>query len=238
MQKVTPITQRELAGYFFSPIAYAVLAVFMLTLGIMFVLTTFTPGGESSLRRLVDFMPLVLAIFLPVLTMRLLAEEFRSGTIETLMTSPVRESDVILGKWLGALIFYVVMLACTLAFAIVIAAFGRLDVGMLLATYLGLLLMGGLYLAVGVFFSACTRNQIIAAVLSIVPLLVFTFVVGVIAPRTSGILTLILHHVSIQEHFADFTRGLVDTNHVIFFLTSTGLFLFLAVKVLESRRWR
>jgi len=238
MRSVTPITQRELSAFFYSPIAYAVLAIFMLTLGVLFMLTTFRPGGDASLRNLVEIMPLVLAIFLPVLTMRLLAEEFRSGTIETLMTAPVNETDVILGKFLGAVLFYLVMLVGLFAFALVVRAFGRIDFGMLLATGIGLFLMGSLYLAVGLFFSACTSNQIIAVVCTIVPLLVFTYLAEWVATEATGAAGLLLHHLSIREHFRDFSRGLVDLNDSIFFITSTVLFLFLAVKVLESRRWR
>jgi ABC-2 type transport system permease protein len=238
MRSVTPITQRELSAYFFSPIAYAMLAVFMLTLGVLFMVTTFQPGGDASIRNLAGTMPLVLAIFLPVLTMRLLADEFRSGTIETLMTAPVNESDVVLGKFLGAFLFYAVMLLGVLVFAFVVAAFGNLDGGVLLATFLGLLLLGGLYIAVGVFFSTCTSNQIIAAVCTIVPLMVFTILIDRLAVRLDGLAALVLHHLSINSHFSDFTRGLVDLNDVLFFASTTGLFLFLAVKVLESRRWR
>jgi ABC-2 type transport system permease protein len=240
MRSVTPITQRELSAYFYSPIAYAVLAIFMLTLGVLFMLTTFRPGGDASLRPLVEILPLVLAIFLPVLTMRLLSEEFRSGTIETLMTAPVNESEVILGKFFGAMLFYLVMLVGLLVFAVIVAAFGRLDGGMLLATCIGLILMGGLFLAIGLFFSACTSNQIIAAVCTIVPLLVLTYLADVLASaaKVTGFTGLLLHHVSIREHFQDFSRGLVDLNDTVFFLSSTVLFLFLAVKVLESRRWR
>lgn len=238
MRSINPITQRELSAYFYSPIAYAVLAIYVLTLGVLFMLTTFQPGAESSLRSLVQVMPLVLGIFLPVLTMRLLAEEFRSGTIETLMTAPVDETEVVLGKFLGALLFYLVMLAVMLVFAFIVAAYGRMDFGLLLATYIGLILLGSLYLSVGVFFSACTSNQIIAAVCTIVPLMVFTFLADYAAVRVEGWLKLLLHHLSIQEHFMDFTRGLVDLNDVLFFVTTTVLFLFLSVKVLESRRWR
>ena len=238
MRNVSPITQRELSTYFFSPIAYAVLSIFMLTLGVLFMLTTFVPGGDASLRQLVSVMPLVLAIFLPILTMRLLAEEFRSGTIETLMTAPVGEFDVIIGKFAGAILFYLLMLVCMLAFAIIVAVFGKIDPGLLSATYIGLFLLGSLYIAVGIFFSACTSNQIIAAVLTIVPLMAFTFLADFGATNLSGIPKLILHHLSIQQHFADFTRGLVDLNDVVFFVSTTLLFLFLAVKVLESRRWR
>lgn len=238
MRNVAPLVQRELNTYFFSPIAYAVLTIFLLISGIFFLAMTFTPGAESSLRQLVDIMPVILVVVLPIVTMRLLSDEFRTGTIETLMTAPVAESDVILGKFFGAVLFYAIMLVSTLIFAVIVASFGRLDWGLLLCSYLGLLLLGSLYIAVGLFFSACTVNQIISAVCSVVVLMVFTFLADYLATTQGGLFGLILHHLSIQDHYRDFTRGLLDTNHLIFFVTSTGLFLFLGVKVLELRRWR
>lgn len=238
MRNVSPVMQRELGAYFYSPIAYAVLTIFLLLLGIFFTGTTFVPGGRASLQGLVELMPVVLVIFLPVLTMKLLSDEYRTGTIETLMTAPVGETDVVVGKFLGAFVFFVVMLVTTLLYAIIVSAYGKLDWGMLGSTYLGLLLLGALYISAGLFFSACTGNQIIAAVTSIVSLLVFTFLADFLASKAGGALKLLLRHLSIREHFQEFTRGLVDGNDVVFFLTSTGLFLFLAVKVLESRRWR
>ena len=114
----------------------------------------------------------------------------------------------------------------------------ELDVGLVISSYLGLLLLGGLYISVGLFFSACTRNQVIAVVCSFVLLAVLTFLANYLAREQQGILRVVLQHVSIVAHFQDFARGLVDTNHLAFFLTTTGLFLFLTVKVLESRRWR
>ena len=238
MRNISPVVQRELGAYFFSPIAYTVLTIFLVISGIFFLALTFTPGGESSLRRLADVLPVILVVFLPMITMRLLSEEFRSGTIETLMTAPVGETEVIIGKFLGALVFYLIMLASTLLYAVVIGVFGRLDVGLLACTYIGLILLGALYISVGLFFSACTRNQIIAAVFSVIVLLVFTFLADYLASTQSGLLGLCLHHLSIQEHYRDFARGLIDTNHLVFFVTTTCFFLFLAVKVLESRRWR
>lgn len=230
--------QRELGAFFYSPIAYAVLTVFLVLMGILFAGMTFVPGGRSSLQGLVHWMPIILVLFLPVLTMKLLSDEYRTGTIETLMTAPVGETDVVLGKFLGALVFFVVMLATTLLYAMIVGAYGQLDWGMLASTYLGMMLLGGLYLSVGLFFSACSVNQIIAAVASMVSLLVFTLLANFLAGKSSGALKLLLSHLSIWEHFEQFTRGLIDGNDVVFFLTSTGLFLFLAVKVLESRRWR
>jgi ABC-2 type transport system permease protein len=231
--------QRELNAYFYSSIAYVVLTVFLIVTGIFFISSNFTPGGESSLRELLgNYMPLILVFILPMLTMRLLAEEYRGGTIETLMTAPVSEVEVVLGKFLGAMFFYGIMLATSLVYAVIISVFGRLDIGLLLCTYLGLVLLGAMYVAVGLFFSACTRNQIVAVICSFVLLAIITLLASFLAQDQSGLLRLVLLHLSVLDHFRDFGRGLVDTNHLFFFATTTGLFLFLAVKVLESRRWR
>jgi ABC-2 type transport system permease protein len=174
----------------------------------------------------------------PMLTMRLMSEEFRSGTVETLMTAPVSEIDVVLGKFFGTLVFYLVMLAATLLHVVLVAAYGPLDVGLLLCNYLGLILLGGLYISVGLFFSALTRNQVIAVVCSFVLLAVFTFLANYLASDQEGAVRVVLQHLSVMAHFQDFSRGLVDVNHLVFFLTTTVLFLFLTVKALESRRWR
>ncbi|MFQ5490198.1 MAG: ABC transporter permease [Phycisphaerae bacterium] len=239
MQKVGILTQRELSAFFFSPIAYVVLAIFLMVTGIFFANDNFVPGGESSLRiTFGNYLPVILVFILPMLTMRLLAEELRSGTIESLMTAPVTDADVVLGKFFGTLVFYLLMLGGTLLHVVLVAMYGTLDVGLVLASYLGLILLGGLYISVGLFFSACTRNQVIAVICSFVLLAVFTFLAEYLARDQEGGLRVVLQHLSIVAHFQDFARGLVDTNHLIFFVSTTGLFLFLTVKVLESRRWR
>jgi ABC-2 type transport system permease protein len=239
MGNVGTLTQRELSTFFYSPIAYVVLAVFLVVTGMFFVSDNFVPGGEASLRiTFGNYLPVILVFIVPMLTMRLMSEEFRSGTIETLMTAPVSEVEVVLGKFLGTLVFYLVMLATTLLHVILVACYGSLDVGLLLCTYLGLILLGGLYISVGLFFSACTRNQVIAVLCSFVLLAVFTFLANYLARDQEGTLRVVLQHLSLIAHFQDFARGLVHTNHLVFFVTSTVLFLFLAVKTLESRRWR
>jgi len=121
---------------------------------------------------------------------------------------------------------------------ILVAAYGPLDVGLVLCTYVGLILLGALYISVGLFFSACTRNQVIAVVCSFVLLAVLTFLANYLAREQEGNLRVVLQHLSIMTHFQDFARGLFDINHLIFFLSTTALFLFGSVKVLESRRWR
>lgn len=238
MRNIPTMTQRELAAQFFSPIAYVVLAVFLVVSGIFFVMTTFTPGGEASVRALFVNLPLILVFILPMLTMRLLSEEFRNGTIETLMTAPINDAEVIVGKFFGALLFFCIMLAATLVYPILVSAYGGLDAGLTTSAYLGILLVGALYIAVGVFFSACTHNQVIAVLCSFVFLAIMTFLADALARNQEGTTRVLLQHLSIVAHYKDFARGLLDTNHLVYFLTSTVLFLFLAVKVLEFRRWR
>jgi ABC-2 type transport system permease protein len=239
MKHVATLARRELNVYFFSPIAYIVIAIFLALSGVFFVKWTFVPGNEASLRAVMgDAMPIILLIILPMISMRLLAEELRSGTIETLMTAPVSEVDVVLGKFCGAMAFYGVMLATTLLYAVVVAIWGTLDVGMLVCTYIGLVLLGGFFVSVGLFFSAWTRNQVIAVVCSVVVLLVLTFLVNLLALGLSGWPRIILQQINVFNHYPDFARGALVLNHVVFFVTMTGLFLFLTVKTLESRRWR
>ncbi|MCH7814648.1 MAG: ABC transporter permease subunit [Planctomycetes bacterium] len=239
MQNIGTLTRRELCVFFYSPIAYVVMAVFLAVTGIFFAKDNFLPGGEASLRvTFGNYLPVILVFVVPMLTMRLLSEEFRAGTIETLMTAPVSETDVVLGKFCGTLIFYLAMLVTTLLHVILVAVYGPLDLGLLACTYVGLILLGGLYISVGLFFSACTRNQVIAVLCSFVLLAIFTFLANYLAGDQEGTVRVVLQHLSIVAHFQDFARGLFDLNHLIFFVSTTGLFLFLTVKVLESRRWR
>lgn len=243
MRNVTTMMQREFGAYCLSPIAYVVIAIFLFTHGLAFGLGTFQAGGESSLRALFDPWTIMILVFvLPMLTMRLFSEEFRSGTIETLLTVPITETQVVIGKFLGAFLLYLVLLATLLLYPILLAMFGQVDAKLLICNYIGLLLLGGLYLAVGVFFSACTRHQIIAVLLSFALLALMTFASHALASHTGVAelpwLRVLLQQLSIRSHFHDFIRGMLDLNHVVFFLTTTGLFLFLTVKKLEIRRWQ
>lgn len=240
MRNVTTMMQRELGAFFLSPIAYAVMVIFLFSSGLAFGLGTFQPGGEASLRSLLDpWMTLVLLFVLPMLTMRLLAEEFRSGTIETLLTAPVTETEIVAGKFLGALAVYFILLATLLLYPILLRAYGPVDPWLVLCNYLGMILLGGLYIAVGLFFSACTKHQIIAVLISFALLALLTFASQGLAQWVgAGWFRVVLQQVSIRTHYSSFVRGLFDLNHVIFFLTTTALFLYLTVKRLEMRRWQ
>ena len=239
MKNIWTMAQRELGAYFLSPIAYAVAAIFLFSTGLAFGLGTFANGGEASLRSLFEFWIILILVFvLPMLTMRLFSEEFRSGTIESLMTLPISEVEVVIGKFLGAFLFYVALLALLLVYPILLSFYGPIDAKLLLCNYLGLLLLGGLYIAVGLFFSACTKHQIVAVLLSFALLALATFASSGLAQEVEGWPRAVLQHISIRTHFFDFVRGMVDFNHVVFFLTTSGLFLFFTVKRVEMRRWQ
>ncbi len=239
MHNIVTMARRELGAYFLSPIAYAVAAVFLFSTGLAFGLGTFRNGAESSLRPLFEFWVVMILVFvLPMLTMRLLSEEFRAGTIETLMTLPISEVEVVLGKFFGAFVFYLVLLATLLLYPILMSIYGPLDVQLLICNYLGLLLLGALYIAAGLFFSACTNHQIIAVLLSFALLALMTFAAEGLAQQVEGWPRAVLQHLSVRMHFANFVRGMLEVNHLVFFLTTCGAFLFLTVKRLEMRRWQ
>ena len=239
MRGALTITQRELLGFFCSPIAYVVLVVFLGLNGYFFGYFNLVAGEEASLRFLFGrFMPLMLLFIMPMLTMRLMSEEFRQGTIEMLMTAPVSDATVIVGKFLGTFIFYVFLLSTTLIYLVAISRFGDPDIGALISGYLGLLLMGALYIAVGLFFSTCTSNQIIAVITSFTVLAILAVLVDRFASHVEGGLRVVLQHISISHQFAEFVHGAINLNNVVFFVTTTAFLLFLSVKVLESRRWR
>jgi len=233
------MAQRELGAYFLSPIAYAVIAMFLFSSGLAFGLGTFTPGGEASLRSLFDFwIVLILVFVLPMLTMRLVSDELRQGTIETLMTAPITEIEVVLGKFCGAFVFYLILLGALLLYPLLLQMYGSVDSKLLLCNYLGLLLVGALYISVGLFFSSCTKHQVIAVLLSFALLALMTFASHALAQLVEGWPRVLLQQLSIRSHFHDFVRGMLDLNHVVFFLTTTAFFLFVTVKRLEMRRWQ
>lgn len=239
MTQTATMARRELGAYFLSPIAYAVSAVFLFSTGLAFGLGTFQNGAEASLRSLLEFwIVLVLVFVLPMLTMRLFSEEIRSGTIESLMTAPITETQIVLGKFFGAFAFFLVLLATLLIYPLILRQYGPIDAKLLVCNLLGLILLGGLYIAVGLFFSACTKHQIVAVLLSFALLALATFASQGLATVVDGWPKALLQHLSIRTHFFDFVRGLLDLNHVVFFVTTTILFLFLTVKRVEMRRWQ
>ena len=238
MSNTLTIARRELSSFFYSPIAYVVMAAFVLLAGVMFLLTVFAPGEPATLRRLFFWMVWILIAIAPAISMRLLAEELRSGTIEPLMTSPVTDVEVIVGKWLGGLGFFAVLLVPTLAFLFMLEVWGNPDYGPVLTGYVGLLLVGGLYMAIGTFASVLTRNQIIAFLLTVFVILMLTFVTYFLPNYLPTGWAEAMLYINVNEQFDDFSKGLIDTSNFVYFISGIVLFLILAVKAIESRKWR
>jgi ABC-2 type transport system permease protein len=254
--KVWPIYKKELRLYFTSPVAYVILTIFLLIAGYFFfsIFSFFTRASmqmamnpqmgrdlnvtDAVLRPLFANLSVILLLVMPLVTMRLFAEERRSGTIELLLTYPVRDGAVLIGKYLAALTLYATMIAGTLAYPAIIVWIARAGVewGPLLTGYIGLLLMGAMFLAVGLFASSLTENQIVAAVVTFGILLIF-WIIGWTAEFATGALGVVLTHLSILEHNDTFAKGVLDTKDIIYYLNFTALALFLTLRSLESRRW-
>jgi len=240
MSKVLLLTRRELSAYFVSPIAYVAMVFFLLLSGILFGspwFGAFRPGQPAQLQSVFYLVSFVLLLVIPALTMRSLAEERGSGTIESLLTAPITDAQVVLAKFLGCWIFYLAILAPTLLYVVALAAFGSPDYGSIMAGYLGLVLLGMAYVAIGILASSLTRAQVIAFVVAFFPLL-FLHLLGLFAGSMPSPWRSIVRVAGTMTHCEDFNRGIVAVTHIVYFLAITVYALFLTVKVLESRRWR
>ena len=192
---------------------------------------------DSVMRPLFSNISVILLLLMPLVTMRLFAEERRSGTIELLLTYPVRDGAVLAGKYLAALVLYAIMIGLTLLYPGIVVYFARLEWGPVLTGYLGLLLMGATFIAVGVFASSLTENQIVAAITTFGALLIF-WILGWSADYAGGTAGRVLQFLSILEHNDSFSKGVLDTKDVLYYLNFTVLALFLTLRSLEARRWK
>ena len=237
MRAVQAVAWKEIQIYFSSPTAYIVGMIFLALTGVFFVQDLGDPFPEASLGTFFQGATIVLVLMAPVLTMRLMAEEQKLGTIELLLTSPIRDWEVVVGKYVSSLVFLVATMALTLYYTILLFAFADPDPGPIFSGYLGLVLYGAAALAIGLLASTLTSNQIVAAVVAMGILLVLYF-----ADSATGSLgntaANIISQVGIRSHFEDFSRGVIDTRHVIYYLSVIAFFLFLTIRALESRRWR
>src|SRR5438874_7607211 len=231
------IAQRELKSYFVSPVAYVLTAFFLLIAGYLFSLILLQ-SNEATLRYLQSNLSVIWLFVTPFLTMRLLAEEQRTGTIELLLTNPVRDAEVVAGKYLGALVFLFFMLAFTLYYpALIYLLSGRPDLGPMAAGYLGIVLQAGAFLAVGLLASSLTENQMISAILSFAVLLVL-WLADAVSNNLGSPVKDIFKYLSITQQFNDFPRGIIDTSHVVYFLSLVVACLALTMLSLQTRRWR
>ncbi|MBM4036762.1 MAG: ABC transporter permease [Planctomycetes bacterium] len=237
MRNLATLTKRELIAYFLSPMAYIVMIVFLGLVGYLFF-EFLTNSRQADMSQIIGFMGFIWIFILPLVAMRLFADEFDSGTIETLMTAPVTTFEVVLSKYLASLVFLLVLVLPTVFYAAVLFAYGSPDPGPLMAGYFGLFLLGSFYLAVGMVASACVRTQIAAAVISIV-LLLLLHILPFMRPYAVDQLWKTLRYISSSEHFfGTFTRGIVDTRDVLYFVTTSLFCIFLTTVIVTVRRWR
>ncbi len=235
------IFQREVGQYLVSPVAYLIAAAFLFLTGFLFnndlvVSVTIKPASPAVIPAFLSF---ALIFFAPVLTMRMLAEESREGTLELLLTAPVRDSDIVIGKFLGAWFYYSILLLLTLSYQIILLSITQPDLGHAIASYIGIWLYGGATLAVGLFFSAITENQIVAAFLSTAALLVL-YLGGLAGQIVANLeLARLINQLTLQGHFAtSFVYGLVRAEDVAYYAGIIAIMLFITIRVVESHRWR
>ncbi len=234
MNNIITIATKEFRGFFHSPVAYIVLTVFLLTTGWLFF-SSFFLIGEASLRNFFALMPLMLVIFSPAVTMRLLAEERKSGTFELIATMPLKDRDIILGKYLSACALLICGLFFTVPYALSVATIGVIDFGPVLSGYVGTLALILALAAIGILASALAKNQISALILALA--LGFTlYLVGAFTFFLPESLGSFLAYISLTTHFENFTRGIIDTKDIIYYLSIAFLALYLGVLTLKARR--
>ncbi|MBI3966007.1 MAG: ABC transporter permease subunit [Chloroflexi bacterium] len=236
MRNVLAIAQKDLLIYFASPIAYVVAAAFLFISGFLFAIIV-NELKQAEMRTIFDNMTVIFLIISPALTMRLLSEELRTGTIELMLTGPVREAEVIIGKFLAALGLLVAMIAPTLYYVFILWLFGSPDWGPIATGYLGVLLLGAACMSIGIMASSFTQNQIVAAILTL-GILLFMWILGGAARIFTGTAASVLRYLTITDHLTDFARGVIDSRHIVYYLAVISVSLFVAYASLQSRRWR
>jgi ABC-2 type transport system permease protein len=243
MSPMLTIAKREFRSYFDSPLAYVVMCLSFLGLGLAFFLYRggFWQVDQATLQRLFEYMPLLLGLLvIPVVTMRLIAEEKRSGTLEILITLPVRDSDVVIGKYLGALGLVLVLVAATLLYPITMFLFpwrlGPLAWGPIMSGYFGLVIFSAAAVAIGLLVSTLTNSQAVAFFVTFFVMAVLWFM-GDVTDALPGVLGNTLNYLSFQSRLEAFTRGLIDSRDLVFFLSTTALALAVSFRALERRKW-
>ncbi len=255
MNNILAIAHKELKSYFASPVAYVVIGFSAILFGWFFInllyyfdRTQMQAGSgfqgpqainvnEIMISPLFLNVSVILLFTLPLITMRTYAEEKRSGTIELLLTSPLTDLQIVIGKFLGGLVLYSAMLGVTLVHMAILFAFGNPEWRPIATAYLGLMLMGACFLSLGLFVSSLTRNQIVAGMVTFAVFLMF-WVINWIATFMGPTSQAVLNYLSITEHLNDFARGVIDTKHVVYYLSFIAFSLFLTVRAVDSERWR
>jgi len=255
MSNILAIAQKELRSYFVSPIAYVVISLFAVLFGVFFVsslsflLRISLQAGmmqgappininEYMIRPLLGNTGVIMLFVLPMITMRSYAEEKRSGTIELLLSSPLTDFQIILGKFFGALTLFILMLAVTGIHISFLFWYGDPELSPILSGYLGLLLMGASFISIGLLISSATKNQVVAGMVTFAVLLLFWVISWLGDPSSGSTTSQVLAYLSVLDHFDDFSKGVIDTSHLAYYLSFISFGLFLTAKSVDSERWR
>lgn len=254
VRNIMAVAAKELRGYFAAPMAWVMMGLFALIFGWFFLsyLTVFVRNSMQSMfgggpqtmnvnmeliRPLLSNASVLVLFLLPMVTMRTYSEEKRSGTIELLLTSPLTDFEIIAGKFIGTVGLYLALLVVTALYIGILFLYGRPEWRPLVAGYLGLLLLGSCFIAVGLFISSLTKNQMVAGAATFVVGLLF-WIVSWFADSAGPTTSQVLSYLSITEHFDDFGKGIIDTKHVVYYLSFISFGLFLTLKSVDSERWR
>jgi ABC-2 type transport system permease protein len=234
MKQVLVIAKKEFSSYFNSPVAYIVISVFLLITGYLFFQQVFL-AGQASMRGLFTIASILFIFFSPALTMRLISEERKAGTLELMVTLPLTNTQIVVGKFLAALGLLGVAILLTLPYSISISFVGDLDWGPVIGGYIGLILVGGAYLSLGLFCSAISRNQIVAFIIGLA--LCFTvFIMDKILMFLPSFLASIFEYLSVDYHFGNIARGVIDSRGLLYYGTFISIFLMLSVYALENEK--
>ena len=234
MRQAILIFNKEFKDYFISPIAYIVIAVFLLVTGWLFF-STFFIFGQAELRRFFDLLPFLFALVVPIITMRLFSEELNVGSYEILLTLPVTFRDIIIGKFLAGLAFVAAILLPTLSYPIFISFIGELDWGVVAGSYIGSLLLGAAFVSIGLFASSLTRNQIIACIVGMVICAVLAIIDKMLFFFPQSILDVVVY-LSAAVHFENVAKGIVDTRDILYFLSIMFIGLYATHMVMQEKK--
>lgn len=242
MKDVGIIFRREFRAYFYSPIAYVFSVIFIILNSGIYMFHFFF-FGNADMRAFFSSLPLTLGlIFIPAISMRLWSEEHKLGTVELLLTLPIKTEHVVLGKFLASFVFYLIALSGTLVIPILLAILGKPDFGPIIGGYFGAILLGAFFLAIGIFISGFFSDQIVSLIITslacgFLALIGWQYVPMVIDGWISGLGEFLYNYVGVTRHFNDIERGVIDVKSIIYFLTFTALFLYLNAKSLERRKY-
>ena len=236
MRNSLAMFKKEIRSYFASTIAYVVLAVFLAVVGYFYSYFLFSTG-QATLTFLFLNLSNVLLLVAPLLTMRLLAEEQRLGTMELLLTAPIRDWEIVLGKWLAAFVMVLAMLAMTAYTAVIVFAFGNPELGPIIAGYLAVLLLSAALLSIGLLASSLSQNQLVAAVVAFgCSLLLWNL--NLLAKYLGPPWQEVVNYLALSQHFLPFTRGVIRTQDVLYYVSVVAVCLFFATRIVEKRRWQ